>query len=652
MLKWYVCFALSALIMLSALVWVTAVCIRRYKRKRLFTPNNVLFVGTFVSSAILFFPMYLHTFAEDTLWVGAFKSVMLAVQHAICLFAIDGGFIEIILGNVEHLEGVFYMAYTAYSAFFYIFAPILTFGFILSFFKNVSAYRRYVCSFWKNTHVFSELNEHTLALAKSIAEKADKTVFGKDVLIVFTDVIEKNEEENCDFIEEAKELGAVLFSKDLSSVKYRLKRSFRKLNFYLISEDESEKIRHATDIMRSYDLKDVSLYVFSDDIRCEMLLGVKNVENMSVIRINDIQSLIYHNLDEHGLRLFDNAVRTENGEKQISAVIVGLGKYGVEMLKALTWFCQADGYSLKITAFDEDAQAEERINQLCPGLESRNHKGYIEDARYDIDIYSGIDVKSADFIKKLSQIGDITYVFICLGTDEMNIDTSVRIRRELEKLRAFGKISTTPDVETVVYTDIADAFGFKWGIPEDEPNGIVNFKGQKYKIHIIGDLDSFYTVDTVISNEYTVLAEGENAAYAEKVYSSAMEEADALEREGRAEDAKKAREDAEKKRKSDISAFRRFEYNYRSSIARVIHDRLKDKLYPKPEGDSEALEARKLQMAKIEHRRWNAYMITDGYEYSGSTDSNTRNDLAKLHHNLHTTSQLSKADFKKDFGSK
>jgi hypothetical protein len=36
----------------------------------------------------------------------------------------------------------------------------------------------------------------------------------------------------------------------------------------------------------------------------------------------------------------------------------------------------------------------------------------------------------------------------------------------------------------------------------------------------------------------------------------------------------------------------------------------------------------------LEHRRWNAYMRAEGYVFSGSKDKSSRNDLAKMHHDL------------------
>lgn len=50
----------------------------------------------------------------------------------------------------------------------------------------------------------------------------------------------------------------------------------------------------------------------------------------------------------------------------------------------------------------------------------------------------------------------------------------------------------------------------------------------------------------------------------------------------------------------------------------------------------------------LEHRRWNAYMRSEGYIYSGSTDKASRNDLAKAHNDLVPFSWLSEEEKRKD----
>ena len=50
----------------------------------------------------------------------------------------------------------------------------------------------------------------------------------------------------------------------------------------------------------------------------------------------------------------------------------------------------------------------------------------------------------------------------------------------------------------------------------------------------------------------------------------------------------------------------------------------------------------------LEHRRWNAYMRAEGYVYSGSKDKASRNDLAKMHHDLVQYAELTAEEQEKD----
>ena len=426
----------------------------------------------------------------------------------------------------ENVSDCTYMLYVIAGAFVYVAAPIMTLSFILKLVKNLSANIRYRCAFWRDAHIFSELNERSLALAKDISRKNRKT------RIVFADIIDKNEEAHTDLVEGAKTIGAILFRKDLKAIKFcrcgyqnkeRKKRNgepkkARKINFYLISYDENEKIMHANHIRKDYDWKNVYLYVFSDDVCCEMLMSAKNQKNIKVIRINDIQALIYHNLDEYGTRLFQNAALKNN--YTISAVIVGLGRYGLEMLKALTWFCQFPGFNLKIKAFDSDPNSKKRVEAMCPDLLAHSEKKVSGDAEYYIEIHSGVDVESSDFIKKIESIDDATFVFVCLGEDKRNLAVAKRLRE------TYVHMGISPDIETVVYdTDTSKEISFEWDKDvreqvEYEQNerdyirkdpgergerdfyipdfsGVKNHKNQAYMIHTIGDLDTFYSVDTL-----------------------------------------------------------------------------------------------------------------------------------------------------------
>ena len=93
-----------------------------------------------------------------------------------------------------------------------------------------------------------------------------------------------------------------------------------------------------------------------------------------------------------------------------------------------------------------------------------------------------------------------------------------------------------------------------------------------------------------------------------------------------------------------------YEYNYRSSAASALHNKARARLgihradLPESERTPEQNEA----LMSLEHRRWNAYMRSIGYVYSGSKDSSSRNDLGKMHHNLVCFEELNDEDRQKD----
>lgn len=508
---WYIWWGISATIFLVAILDAFVLSKLKYKRKRILTPNKMLILGTFVSATILLCPIYLEKFSDSIGWVEWGKSVLLSMQHAIRLFAFEGDFMEFFdTDTITSLTPLVQMLYTGASAVLYVFAPFLTFGLILSFFKNVSSYRRYLLSFWKRTHVFSELNEKSLALAKSIndaylkkeAENSKWFKFWRKPLIVFTEVIDKDDEETLELIEEAKEMGAILFTKDLESIRYRNRHlSIRKVNFYLISNDEGEKIRHAESIIAEYKyIKHTKLFLFSNNIESKSFLdsySEKDREdmNLKVVRVNDIRALIYHNLNDNGIKLFEGANDLPGGTREISAVIVGLGQYGMEILKSLLWYSQLPDYRITINAFDEREEAQSILKASCPEIRIGEAVDGEGDMRYTLNIkkakygtqefYDAImdlnEWKTANGTKSIKT--QITYMFVCLGNDGDNIAAVKGIRNWLANGNVF------PYIETVVYDS-----SLKERISAD-------FSEQN--INIIGDLVGFYSEGTVINSELT-----------------------------------------------------------------------------------------------------------------------------------------------------
>ena len=87
----------------------------------------------------------------------------------------------------------------------------------------------------------------------------------------------------------------------------------------------------------------------------------------------------------------------------------------------------------------------------------------------------------------------------------------------------------------------------------------------------------------------------------------------------------------------------RYGYYYRSSCSAVIHANALVGVLRDQGVTAGQLDARKAELNCLEHRRWNAYMRSEGYRYAKTT-----NRLAKLHSDLVPFDQLADGEKEKD----
>lgn len=562
-----------------------------YKKKN-FRLFNSLFAGVFFSAFFMFMPIHIVT-GDDSV-IGIIRAVFLSLFNSIQIFALGSEF-TVITDSIIYCPENMAMKYQIWAGIIFILAPVFTFSFVLSMFKNLSAHLKYYRYYFRNVFVFSELNEKSIALATDIKNKEKKAV------LVFTDVFEGNEERIYELTESAKMLGAICFKKDLLAVRLKKHSAAKHISIFAIGENETENLNQALRIIEEYrDRPNTDLYVFSTKIESELLLTSVDKGNIRVRRINEINSLINRILYENGEKIFESATENADGTKDISAVVVGMGGHGTEMVKALAWFCQMDGYRIEINAFDKDDLAKEKFTAQAPELMSPNYNGVIVEgeAQYTIEIHPEYDVDSASFAKKIMELKKTSYVFVSLGNDDINVRTAVNLRM------LFERIGIHPVIQTIVFnTQQKKSFG-----------GIKNYRGQEYDIEFIGDLETSFSEKVIIDSEL---------------------EADALKRH-----LKWGNEDE----------FWAYEYNYRSSVASAIHMRARIKcgIPGATKREEELTDEERNIIEVLEHRRWNAYMRSVGYVYSGSEKKESRNDLAKMHHNLVDFETLSDADKRKD----
>ena len=592
---WSVFLIIAAVCLLLSVVFTVIRSKSKYKSGRFIQPTKILFAGVVLSSVLLFIPIYINTFQETE--CGIAETILIAIHNMIRLFIVDGEF-EFVTANLIGVPLWCYKGYTLLFAVLYVLAPALTFGFVLSFFKNISAYTHYAMHYKSDIFIFSELNEKSLALAESLSRDSSRNCF-----FVFTDVFEREEEEVYEMIEKAKELGAICFKKDIITINFSFHSKNSELNFFTIGDDQSENINQALILVQKFKHREnTNLYVFSTQVEAELLLDSafhaptdssdaseqEKAIKIKVRRVNEVRSLVTRILYEQGYeKIFKSAYPDEDGVKRINAVVIGMGQHGTEMTKALSWFCQMDGYRVEINSFDVSSKAEEKFISLCPELMDPKFNGNFDmegEAKYKITIHPSIDVDTKNFDDIIKNLPRTTYVFVALGNDEKNISTAIKLRA------MFLRWGYKPEIQAVVYNTHK----------KEALTDITNFKKQKYEIDFIGDMKSSYSESVILNSDI---------------------EQEALKRH---------------MKWGSESEFWQYDYNYKSSVASAIHCKMK-KLCGIPGIEKEPKDRTEEELWPIrilEHCRWNAYMRSEGYVYGGTIEKAGRNDLAKLHNCL------------------
>ena len=585
---WDICLILA----IAAFVGLVAagLLIHRFKpnRHRLLSRVNFTFVATALAAFILTLPVQVSS------GCGPVAGVVITGQRMLQVFSLDGDY-AVLTQAVSDSAAAWPGLYFVVSAIIFTLAPIMTASVVLSFFRDISGQIRLAFRGSRPVLVFSELNERSLALAKSCLER--KEPGEKKPMAVFTDVFQTNDEKSYELRSRAEQLGAICFRKDLLEV--RLGKSPKHVSFFIIGEEDAENIDHALQLLDRYGQnEDTALYIFSASSESTLLLGsvVEDQVRMKVRRINQAQSLVYNYLYRNDI--FSHAIDLGNGEKLLRIAIVGMGRYGTEFLKAFTWAGQVPGMRLELHVFDQDKLAEERFASMCPELMAMNGNDIPGECHYHITFHrtpdgQGMSAYTREFDRQISDLGPVSLAVVALGNDAADIEVSMKMRTLFRRSCPEHE----PRIEAVVYQSTKPHTA--------EHYVLYDQKGVDADIHFIGDLRETFSYDFVLNSELEQDAESRHLKWCDKADLNAV--------------------------RAETARFYRFEYFYRSSMASAIRYRLRLRLgvpgLDRP--PAQRTEDERIAIQQMEHAGWNAYMRSEGYIYAPK-----RNDAAKQHHLL------------------
>ena len=584
---WNICLALSI-----ASIFITAVILlilRKRRKKKYFISLNALLVGVIIAVFFTYIPVYHETFRGDSaVWL---KTVLMSLNRTFRAFGFTD--IDFLHGAVGPDQGIlgFYSAYMTLLCFI---CPLFTVGYILSFFRKARASISYFLSYFKDIYVFSSLNKNSIALAKDIYDHHPQ------VAVVFTGVNEAHRNANPYLIRAAGDINAICFTKDILSIDFNRHSKKRSIIIFAIENDEQENTTDAVNLISKYkERKNTELYVFSSALENKIMMTDIDKGYIKVRRRDLVSTVINSFLYQRGDILFKRAVQ-KGHERLIGAVIVGLDEYGKEMLKTLAWYCQMDGYRLVIDAYDTDPMSESVLREECPELleEKNNTLDDGGEADYRIRVHHVRDYRSADLAQELTSKSDTSYAFVSMGSDSKNIETAAELRK------LYERAGMKPYIQTIVFeTEKAKAM-----------NVAKTFRSESYNIDCIGDRESVFSEEQIIHSQL---------------------EAEALEFH---------------LRWGDEEAFWNYEFNYSASVASVIHSkaRVACNIPGADKKQSQLTKSEKHAVSLLEHRRWNTYMRSRGYVYSGSTKVSGKSELAKTHNDLIDYYALSDEEQAKD----
>lgn len=470
------------------------------RKKPKMAPFNMLLILLSVAMFFMFIPVYDSLEGTD----GA-RTFFLSIHNTIRLYVVDAdyGVIKDYLAFEEYtIHGTYATVFSVYAVIMFVVAPFMTAGFVLSFIKDAWAQILYVVipGGDKTVYYMSELNSRSIALARDIRrQEAEKRL--KRSIIVFFDVYHEQNEEHHELMTRASSYGAICFRKDISATGLVRWRKSRK--FFFIGENEEENVKQAITLVdrcrESLSPRcNAEFYVFTTASDSEQLIDAidrarpnakrpSHQKDFKIRRVDVTRNLAISTVEEN-YKIFPNSEATE--VKQVDIVIVGVGDFGTELLKAYCWASQLPNCQAVIHILDKDESFKSRLEYQMPELMyySNDKNNRKEDTNYIIDAHEKVDVTLKEFEDKIRDINrkaknGIDIVFVALGNDELNVKVANDIRRVLG--REELEIGTpVPPIQAVVYSTRKSSL-------------LKNESGIEY----IGSIIKVYSYDNVVNEE-------------------------------------------------------------------------------------------------------------------------------------------------------
>lgn len=307
-----------------------------------------------------------------------------------------------------------------------------------------------------NIYVFSDLNENSLFLARSIHDNRMKKAGHKDAsalqkikgflerrnrkepVFFFLRCKKNSTELDADTRELLTAVHGQLFNgteTEFIHFSTGLAKNIRA--FFFFSPEPNQNFNRAKDLLteipkeKNKDNKQREIFVLSDQPSGPLMIDSlrqyanpqgKNQNHLKIHLLDPCRSLCYHLLRKAPLFL--------SGQKKNTIMILGMGHFGTEFMRAATSFCVMNGWETSFYLWDRNITRQlSRFSLRAP---------YWKD---DVDFSTKeIDVETTGFLEEYQVVSPyVSYLVIALGNDELNLQTTLLLGEFYLRARWKGR---------------------------------------------------------------------------------------------------------------------------------------------------------------------------------------------------------------------
>ena len=409
------------------------------------------------------------------------------------------------------------------------------------------------CQIWRPKYFFGELNQSSLALAKSI----QMTKKGLRPVLIFTDTyVDDENEKEYELLQEAKRYGAICIRDDVAHIA---KPWFGKREYYLMNENEFENLKTLmalTEKPNVRSLRKSCTYVFvQSDAYVQIEKQIKQkLQNYSqkwlskeskkpvIIPVNGYRNLVQNLFCD--VPLYEPLVDKED-PTNLNVTILGNGSIGTEAFLCTYWIGQMmisgtndQGptmteckLTVNVVSKDPEGVFWSKIDYINPEIREtsvvlrKNETvkpgkilAYNSTDPYNNEYctvrYTQADVKNGGFWseqdEKQDQLLASDYIIVALGNDADNISVAEKIRRAVGKKHLEAAKKGTMKNVVIAYA----VFNSELAVILNEKKRYQTCHGKAdIYMHAFGSLDEVYSCDNVYMSKNSLMAKETDDVY-------------------------------------------------------------------------------------------------------------------------------------------